>query len=214
MQKDLQKYYVKYKPWILPVALFSASFFIVFRIIVPQFSSISDTKNSISDKQGVLDRLTTTYQTLSAQDPTRVDDQLKTVNTALPTAKDIAGIFSAILDSASKAGVSLGGFSIKVGGIYGKAAVESTVSGAFPALAMEIKINAKTASELANFSDVLQKKLPISEIKTFDFSRTTGSIGVNFFYKPTDLAIISKQDKVAPLTPQEQKLLDTLETYK
>lgn len=215
MKKELRPYYIKYKPWILPVALFSVSFFVVFRIIVPQLSSISETQSTISQKQGELDRLTITYQTLSTQDATTADSQLATVNQALPTVKDIAGIFTTILDSASLAGVSLDGFSVKVGGIYGKAAVSKGNFGAgSPFLSMEIKINSKLASQFTAFADTLQKKLPVSEIKTFDLSRTAGSIQVNFFYKPTDLALISKQDKIGPLTPQEQKLLQTLETYK
>lgn len=214
MKKELRPYYIKYKPWILPVVLFSVSFFVVFRIIVPQLSSISDTKNTISLKQDELNRLTTTYQTLSAQDPSTADSQLATVSKALPTAKDIAGIFTTILDSASAAGVSLEGFSVRVGGIYGKAAVATSANGAFPFLSMEIKINSKLASQFTDFADTIQRKLPISEIKTFDLSRASGSIQVNFFYKPTDLAIISKQDKIGPLSAQEQKLLQTLETYK
>lgn len=214
MEKELRIYYAKYKPWILPVALFSISFFIVFRIIVPQLSSISDTKGSISQKHDELDRLTTTYQTLSSQDPAIGDNELATVNQALPTVKDIAGIFTTILSSASTAGVSLDGFSINVGGIYGKAAVERVSSGAFPFLSMEIKINSNRASQFTDFANILQKKLPLSEIKTFDLNRSSGSVLVNFFYKPTDLALISKQDKIGPLTPQQQKLLQTLDSYK
>lgn len=212
MEKQLRIYLTKYKSFLMPLIFFSASFFLVFRIILPQFSSISESKLQISQKQKDLDDAKLTYQTLSTLPD--ITDKISTATLALPTSKDFASMLAAVSEAISEADAMLEGFSIKVGGVYGKAVVQNAVSAEYPTLNLTVRITYSNALSAKLFAQSLQKKLPISEIKKISASASSGSVELSFYYKPISQVAISKIEKIPPFTPREQSLMEQLEGFR
>ena len=214
MEKEIIKYYQKYKVQLLPVIFFSLTFFLIFRVILSQFSSVAEIKTSIESKQREISKLQSSLDTLNSQDETVLDQDVKTVSLALPNVKDITVMFLALTSASSKSNVELKGFSLKVGGVYGKSSTTfaPSVSGV-PALSVSVHVATSNPANLVLFTKELQQKLPLSEVKTIDAQSTQGNLEVNFYYKPYDLAVFAKQDKIVPLTASERKILSQLKSW-
>jgi hypothetical protein len=213
MKTVFKFYYQKYKKQLLPVVLFSLCFFIIFRVIIPQLSSISESNQIISDRSKELETLTQTLEILSSLNQDQASSNLSTATSALPTKKDIAVIFSALSSAASASETELREFSLKVGGLYGRAERGSGVKGV-PLIDVVARITSAEASGYVNFTTELQERLPLSEVKSVDVNENAGTYELGFYYKPLDLTLVAKQDKVVPLTQKDLNLMSQLETWK
>lgn len=210
--KELNPYLVKYKKFMIPAALLFLSLIMLFGVIIPQISSISETNKTKSE---ALNKITKLEQSLSVIQKTNsdvVDSDLKTVTTALPTSKDISLIFSALNNVADKSGVSLDEFSLKVGGIYGRAE-EVDTGGVTGVPTVDVKVQTSgSAINTVIFAKNMKEQLPLSEIKLIDNNQGTATYEISFFYKPLDLNVL-KQDEVASITQADKNLVKQLEDW-
>lgn len=214
MEKMFAPYYSKYKQYILPLILFCVSFFIIFKVFLPELSSISEEKRVIEAKKMEIETLQKTYETLSGQDDTEIDDDLKIATSALPASKDPSAIFQAMVSAAAKSNVELKQFSFKVGSIYGKQAQSfSSDKTGIPFLTVLIRISSTDAQNFIRFASEIQKSVPIAEVKNINMQGSSGTLEVNFYYKPYDLTVLTKQNKIIPLTPAEEKILEQLREW-
>lgn len=212
--KELVEIYKKYKQQILPLAFMLFSIFILFRVIIPQFSTISETNNLIISKKEELSVLNNSLKIIESADRDQVARDFGISTTALPTAKDIVKIFSALTSATAKSDTELKEFSLKIGGLYGKI-IENTsqVIGA-PDVAVVANVQSENPANFIEFARELSKTLPLSEIKKIN---TTGNLGVyeiSFYYKPLDLTLVSKSDKVQELSQADKNLLNELSGWR
>ena len=196
MKFQLPYYIIKYKKFLVPLMFVLLAIFMIFVIIIPQFSTLSSLNQQISAQEEQLATLKNSISVVSSQSDETLDDQVNTATLALPTGKDVSKIFSALSAAAASSGTIIEEFSLSVGGIYGRAArFTSTVVGT-PSLSVAARVQGPSPKDLTNFAKELQKTLPLAEVKKMDISDGLASFQVNFFYKPVDLSVIAKQENV------------------
>lgn len=213
MKKDLTpvQYYAKYKKIILPASFFILALFLVIGVVIPQFSTISKVTQDISEKKIDVDRLQASLTNISNQGNLQPD--LDLVNRALPTSKNITSIFNALVSSANDSGVDVKDFSLKVGGVYGRAEKipQGGVSGV-PSIDVIVRVEG-TSTSIIDFAKQVQTKLPIAEVAKVDAAGGVASFQISFFYKPQDLSALSRQETILPLTTSQNKTLQELKNW-
>lgn len=212
--QELKRYYVKYKKQLIPTVLLSLALFIIFRVILPQVSSISESNQAISDKARSVETLKSSLSALASLGETDSASNLELSLKALPASKDIALIYSALSSAATSSQSELRDFSLKVGGVYGRAVKVSSggVKGV-PAIDVLARVSAANPSNLIVFSKELQERLPLAEVKRIDSNKDLGTFEIGFYYKTYDLSLISRQDKVLSLSQQDLNLLNQLKGW-
>ncbi len=214
MREMYRKYYAKYKKQIIPILLISLSFFVIFRVILPQVSAISESNQAISEKIREVETLKDTLSALSSLNEADSVSNLQTSLKALPTSKDISIIFSALSSAATSSQSELKDFSLKVGGVYGRAAKVSSggVKGV-PAVDVIARVSSPNPENLILFSKELRERLPLAEVKRIDSNNDLGTFEIGFYYKVNDLSLISRQDKVLPLSQADLNLITQLKGW-
>ena len=212
MKEKLSRFYIKYKRQIVPGVFISLSFFIIFGIIIPQVSSISEENKTISAKQQEVDSLAQTLRLLSSLNKNEVLSNLSTTTKTLPTGKDISLIFTALTSAVAESGVNIRDFSLRIGRLYGKVEEVATTFGV-PEVEVIVRVSASSSSGFVNFSKELQKRLPLSEIKKIDTNGIDGAYELSFYYKPHDISKISSQTTVTPLSQSDLNLINQLREW-
>lgn len=212
--QELNFIYEKHKNQLVPAALFLAAFFVIFRIILPQWSDIQNVNEELSKKNQSIESLNSTLNVLQGTPDEIVDRNYELVTTALPIAKDIVLIFNELNAAADKSSVKLGGFSLKVGGVYSKqktSTTEQTIAG-IPYLNILVKANGDTA-KLKDFANAMYKSIPLIEIKTVDISKKDAQYESKFFFKPISLRSSGANVPLTQLNASENSLLKQLSDW-
>lgn len=217
--EELDRIYRKRKRQILPLIFGFASIFVLFRVVIPQWSDISDVKSLLTTKSNIVEAKGQSVITLNSLSQEVVDENYTIATTALPIQKDVVLIYTELTSAAEKVDVKLGGFSIKVGGIYAAdtkkpVADTSRVVNGIPFLNILINVTGPNPN-LRKFAEELYKSIPLVDIKSIDISRTDARLDVNFYYKP----IVLKPDNadtsaVKTLTAAELSQLNTLKKWR
>lgn len=216
--KELNLIYKKRKKQLLPIVFGFAAVFVIFRILIPQWSDIQDAQQLLTTKDDTVKAKEATVTLLNSMSQESVDNDYSLVTTALPSQKDVVLIFSELSDVSSKAGVKLGGFTIKVGGVYSTSKVqqltgEKAING-IPYINILVTVSGKNDG-LRKFAEIMYKSMPVVEIRSVDMSKNDARYSINFFYKPVALKA-PNADSVAltSLTPLESSQLKELKSWK
>lgn len=213
MNKDLTLYYAKYKTYLLPVVFIILGFFIVSRVIVPQLSTVGEKRQEISQKTDEIAVLEGSLNTMSKQDQDVLGEYLSVVGHALPTSKNIAIIFEALSSAAAAADADLNEFTLKVGGLYGRAEATSLAGRGTPSIEVGLRVDGADTESVVQFTREIQSRLPLSEVVSINTSGGFATVQMNFFYKPLNLLLIRGQDNVRPLSQADLDLLNELEGW-
>ncbi|HVT01048.1 MAG TPA: hypothetical protein VHE53_02320 [Patescibacteria group bacterium] len=212
--KELTPYYIKYKHFILPTVFIMLSFFILFRVIMPQVTSIASANQDIETKNNDVQNLQTSLSALSNSDDSAINDDLDIVTKALPVSKNITQIFEALSSAAGGAGVDLKEYSLKVGGIYGRAEkVAQTGVRGVPTVDVDVKVSGASPRQIVDFTKQIQERLPLSEVKQINSTGNSATLEVSFFYKPLDLTLVSRQDNVPGVNQNDLTLINQLKDW-
>ena len=212
--QELNFIYKKHKNPLVPAVLFLAAFFVIFRIILPQWSDIKNVNEEISRKNKSVEALASTLSVLLLTPDEVVNKNYELVTTALPIEKDIILIFNELNTASQKASVKLGGFSLKVGGVYSKQKLPvagKTISG-ITYLNILVKASGET-EKLKDFASVMHKSIPLIEIKTIDISRKDAQYDSNFFFNPVALRSTKTNLPLTQLDASETLLLKQLSEF-
>lgn len=214
--KELEKIYRKRKKQVLPLALTFAGFFILFRIVVPQWTDIVDAQDLVSKKKESITSKQQNIQFLNSIPDAKIENDFNTVTTALPTQKDIILIYTELVDAAARANVVLGGFSVNLGGIYSTEKVREKTKESIigiPIINILISVSGPTNS-LKRFADELYQSIPLLEIVGVNMSESEARYDVNFFYKPISVRPQSATNAtLESLTRQETERISQLNTW-
>lgn len=213
MNDQLLLFYNKYKPFIFSGVFLLFAFFIIIQVIFPQISFIFSLQEKISAKSEEASVLQISLDSLASLDEAQLSEDFKTANSALPTVKDIGGMFSSLTVAAGRSNVTVRGFSLKVGKLFGAQTVPQTNTAGVPYLTVSVKAVANDSRDFIIFLSELQKTFPISEVKTMNAEASTANFEINFYYQPLDIKALVKQEQVTPLTKSEKNLLETLQEW-
>ena len=213
MKDQLSLFYNQYRPFILSGVFLFFAFIIIFQVIFPQVSFIFSLQEKISTKSEEASMLQMSLDNLVSLDNTQLSRDFQTANSALPTVKDIGGMFSALTSVAGKSNVTVRGFSLKVGKLFGTQTAPQTNTAGVPYLTVSAKVVAIDSRDFIIFLSELQKTFPISEVKSMTAEGSTANFEINFYYQPLDIKTLVQQEQVTPLTKSEKNLLDTLQEW-
>lgn len=214
--KELLHIYKKRKQQLVPLVFGFAAIFVIFRIVMPQISDIQNALTLITEKEAEIKAKEESISLLSSIPNETVDGDFGLVTTALPIQKDIILIFEELNTVANESNVQLGGYSVKVGGIYDSGKMpkknERVIAGV-PFLNILVNVTGES-SDVIQFAETLYKSIPLVEIKSVDIGRGNARYDVNFFYKPVAIRPnVAETQALEPLTPAENAQLAELREY-
>jgi hypothetical protein len=173
-------------------------------------NTINNLSSEVSDASSRVQVLKGSYNAISSQNDAELDSKVGIALEALPTTKDITKIFSALNSAASSSDTSLREFSLKVGGVHGKGAEVPADLPSAPSLEVLARVEGNDTRSLSAFSTALERKFPLAEVSKIDSSGNAASFQISFFYKPVNLTILAKKDKISPLSPEDTEFLNKL----
>ncbi len=216
---ELEQIYRRRKKQLLPLIFGFASFFVFFRIVIPQWSDIQDVQSLLTTKSASVEAKEQSVTLLNSLPQAVVDENYEVITTALPLQKDVVLIYTELNKAAERSGVKLGGFSIKVGGIYTaesdkKVQPTTKVVNGIPFL--NILVNAEGDNlNLRKFAQELYKSIPLVDIKAIDLAKSDARLDVNFYYKPVTVRPLNADTTaVKNLTKAEEAQLNTLKGWR
>lgn len=209
--KLLNTYYAKYRSKLLPVVFIFAGFIIFMQVALPNISSITVLSQQVKNSEQDIVDLKESVRFLTSINERELDSQVSLVTQALPPGKDASQIYSALALVSATSGMGLNGFSVNVGDVFSKrTSAKPIAGGGVPSLSVNVEVVNVTKESLSAFANELVTAFPVNQIAAVQVAGGSGTIKVNFFYKPYDLNLIN-QNNITPLTPAETKTLQTLE---
>lgn len=206
--EELLDFYKKHQAIIVPSLFLLGSVFILIQVIFPTLSAIGSLQSQMKDEQKKLSDYTNSIAVLNSLDGSQINQEASIATTALPPSKDVQSIYLAITSSAAKAGVTLSGFTVSLGDVFGQSNVVQPAKG-IPYVIVTVKLAGVNIDSLVQFSSELSNTNPLSKVISASINAGSGDVNILFYYKPYDLTRINK-DVVKPLTPSELKILNAL----
>lgn len=196
----------KYKNQFLALCFLVGTGVIIYLVIIPNFQNIRNQQEKNKQEEAKNRDIDLSVELVKTADVNMLQDNLSLASGALPAAKDITGIYSALTGAAVDSGVVFDGFTVSPGGIYGKKDEKET---GIPSVSVSARISNVDKESLDVFLRKLANSSPLSEVVSFSLSSGTASIDLKFFYKPYDLSAINT-DIVPPLSSAEEEVLKKL----
>lgn len=212
MSRDTKVLFLKYKKFLIPIGVVVGVFLLVFMVILPQIGSIFDKLKQIEAAKSEINMLEASVNTIQKTSDATLDENFNLVLKTLPAEKNVELIFSALSEAANVANSQLSDFSVRVGGVYGRAFQVPTTTGS-PSIEVAAHIEAADSRSVNEFMKVLYETLPLSEITKVNINEGKGSYTINFFFKPVGTAKIAEQYDIKPLSQQDQNLLKQLKEW-
>ncbi len=214
---QLLHYFNKYRPNLVPIALYFFGFFIILQILIPQFSQFQVVKKELNDVKDDISLLEGSLETLSSLDESSLDDTLSELERALPFDQDATLAISSFNTAALRSDVEIVGYVVSPGTIYKKSIEkEESVSSRndeVPYLEIELRVTADRIEDIVAFVTSLENLAPISEITEFSAKDTTGSFSLKFFYHPLNREAIAQRDTVAPLKATDIEVIEKIKSF-
>lgn len=197
-----------YYPVVNVGILFIIGAFLLFQILLPQFSEWFSVQREVTTIKENIRIMQANAAFLAALDQSALDEDVQAVTNAYPFANDYGGIINALNQTASRTGIALPSFSISVGDISTSGTV-ATPSKYAMSLAFDASLD-----KAKQFIDELNKTLPISGVPTITTNLSSSAISIEFYYHGFPQVTINQKEKLTPLTKDEQTLLSQIKTWR
>lgn len=186
-----------------------SSIMLLFLVVLPQFGQFFSLQREIDAVESTIQTMNENSAYVSSINSTAQTQQSDTVLAALPIVKDYAGAYTAILSSASKAGVSLSNFQYEVGTLD-----SSGLEGNGVAL-MKVLLSISGSPQSVNaFLSALSESLPLATVSLVTGSTSLSNLEIAFFYGGEQLIQVDPRQPIPTLTAEKQKLLQQLSAYR
>jgi len=206
MENKFKQFYKKYSEIILPVVLLLSALLILVQVSYPNFLTIQSLHEEVSAEQLKLESYKSSYTVLNNLNEGKINEDVSLATQALPSEKDPGSIYLAVIAAATSADAELNSFSVQVGDILGKEALNPGVP---QRILVNVKLSGMDQVSFKTFANRLLTELPVSTISEVRISETEADIDLNFYYMPYNLAVINAE-VISPLNAQEQKTLTDL----
>lgn len=209
-QSTLRILYTKYKSYLLPVGIIVVCLIIFIQFTLQQIQGLFTLQDEERLLRSRIEMLKQNKILLASLPDETLNQQVQTVSTALPSEKDFSGIITALSEAAAEAGVGLGDYSFQVGDLSDRPSV--TLVGQ-PFIEVNLLINGGIEG-VKNFTEVLAKKLPLSEIISTQLTNTDATVKVFFYYKPYVSSQVNIDHPLQGFSKKEVDLMQTLASWK
>lgn len=206
--KSLKFIFDRNKPYILPSIIIFACIILFFQFLIPQFNTLLTARQQAKEASLTLAVLKENLNVLTNSNENSLDSQLKILNLALPFNKDFAGILSSIYYASQKTGISLGSFSLQIGGLS-----EAENNDKFSRISLSIPVNSNVAG-VNGFVENISKSLPLSEVTLIKTGERTSTINLAFYYKPLGVGSLGENVRVNPVSQKGLSLINELTGFR
>lgn len=200
MEKEYTIFGQKVRASILTLsAICVLSVCLIFFVIVPQISAISDLREKIDTKNAQVAFLKESLSNLNSVPENVLNTDYVVVNEALPSNKNIIAVFSRINQIALDSDTQLSGFTLKVGDLYARAKQKNAAvvpQNGMPVFDISVSLAAEDKASVAQFVDLVYKTLPVARVNKITSDETAASLDISFYYKPFDLDKIQQTNDV------------------
>jgi len=212
--RTLTIYYYRYKD--TPYFAFGAfglvlviSFLLVVFLVIPQIQQFVSLQREIESVEATISTMESNREYLQSISEAKEQEQSEIVRFALPIIKDYAGIYTAIVTTASQTGVSLANFQYEVGSLN-ESVLEGNVVG-------EVRVTLSVSGSPTRITEYLKKleeTLPLSTVTFIAGDNLTSQLEVAFLYGGEQLIQIDPKQPLPRLSAEKQALLGTLSSYR
>lgn len=206
-QTLLRILYYRYRDYVIPGIIFITTWLLFFIIVFPQIQSFLAQKDVAAANEQTLAVMTQNYNIIANVDTTQLQKQLDIATTALPVAKDFAGILTAVSNAAGQSGVILNDYTFQIGSLSSKSTKQDE---------SEVKITLTVNANLdqtKRFLMALSNQFPLSETTDISIlSNNIAEINASFFYNALPTISFDPGTPIVPLNSTEKAMLTTLKT--
>jgi hypothetical protein len=204
-----------YYTWTLMGLSLVSGLFLLFTVILPQWSTWFSIRNEVIATQERIAVLNQNTALLNNSDKALLSRQANIATVALPIEKDFGKILRVVNDSSLKSGIAVNDFSFQVGLVATDSAkqVKSLLkTEEFSTVKLTLVVNG-TVDHLERFLTLLNERIPLSEIVSVEGDMQETTIALQFYQKQLPQAVIRETDPIQPVTDQERGLLQSLESW-
>lgn len=199
--------YRQYKNYFLPFGIIVASLVLFFIILIPQVQGVFSAKEQEAKETQKLETLKQSYSNLSAMNEAALGQNVTSLERALPSTKDFAGIINSISYNSVKAGVSVGNFEFSLGDLN---SVQEGV--AFPTIQITLNVSGSPKSSV-EFIKSLYESVPIVEITSMKLSGESTSLKLQFYYKANPQISLQNNTPITQFSENEKALLSKVQKW-
>lgn len=194
----------QYYPLVNIGFLFVIACFLLFQIVIPQFSEWFSVQREVNTIKGNIKTMQENISFLSSLDQKALDADVLTITNAYPFDKDYIGIINALSKTASRTGVALPDFRLSVGDpVPGDLPVKFQMSFTF----------AGSLQVAKKFINELEQVLPIAAVTSINNTGSQTTVNLEFYYHGFPAITINQKEKLTPLNTKERELLARLKAW-
>ena len=184
---------------------------LVFNIIIPELNQWFSIRDEVAATQQKIDTITQNISFINGLDRNKLNSQLQTVSSALPSNKDFGFMISALNSAAESSGVSLNDYAFQVGDVSAKGQKGAPLNG-LSSIGITITVNGDINS-IKRFIATLEKTAPVSEVISINGSGQNVSLSIQFYQKPFATVSFAPDTPLQPITSDKTQLLDKISKW-
>lgn len=197
--------YSAYFPVMMPILIISIGLLTFILFILPQMNNLFSVQEEVQATQSRIAVMRENNRFLSNLNKADIDRDFTVATEALPSNKDFIGILNAISKAALSSNVSLGDYDFFLGTVNTDTS-EKNVNPDADLVNISLKIDGNI-TDINNFMLEIEKKLPLAEIKTVNFSDNTAEVLLVFHVKPLPDLDINYSDQLEYYSQSERNML-------
>ncbi len=200
--------YSKYYPVVVPIFITAVGIIIFVVLILPQMTNWLSVQSEIAATQGRIDVMRQNSRILESLNKSDVDRDFAVVAQALPSDKDFIGILNAISKSALSSNITLNDYEFGLGAVsVGRDGKKSDI----PSIPVSIGLTIEgSVDNFSKFMSEIERKFPLAEVKSLNYSEDTGEILVVFYMKPFTKQDLNYSDPIQSLDQEQRSILQVL----
>lgn len=200
--------YSFYFPIAMPIFISVIGAFVFILFILPQITNWFSVQEEVDATQARINMMRQNSRKLESLNRLDVDRDFVVVTEALPSEKNFMGILNAINQAALNSNVSLSDYEFSLGTV---SSIKKNKEVSIVSTPININISIDgNVDDVNNFMFEIEKKLPIAEIKTINFSNNSGEILLVFYVKPQSNLDINYSDPIESYTQDERSVIQNI----
>lgn len=184
---------------------------LVFNIIIPELNQWFSIRDEVAATQQKIDTITQNISFINGLDRNKLNSQLQTVTSALPSNKDFGFMISALNSAAESSGVSLNDYAFQVGDLSTKGQKGAPLNG-LSSIGITITVNGDINS-IKRFIATLEKTAPVSEVISINGSGQNVSLSIQFYQKPFATVSFAPDTPLQPISVDKTQLLNNISKW-
>lgn len=199
----------RYKDYIIPAVVIIVCLIVFIEIIPGQIQNVFTARQNSSELRKKIDVMAQNYKILTQTDDIALDTDFTLASEALPSEKDYEAVFTAISDTAAKAGVNVDDYGLDAGDTD-----DPSLAGKLLPMSISLSIHGGGIEGTKKFIAYLSKAFPLSEVSSVSVGHDSAGISVNFYLEPFRQIKTDGTTAIKILTAQQKAVLTTLSQWK